>query len=81
MNRKNLISAAFFLVLVVATIVVIFQGNDINTVVAAMQTLRPFYLVAAVVTALFFTSAEGIMIWYLLSSLEGKTPLFSCIKY
>ena len=24
---------------------------------------------------------EGIMIWYLLDSLEGKTPLFSCIKY
>ena len=81
MNRKNLISAAFFLVLLTATIVVIFQGNDMNTVVAAMQTLSPVYLVAAALTALFFTSAEGIMIWYLLGSLEGKTPLFSCIKY
>ena len=45
MNRKNLISAAFFLVLLTATIVVIFQGNDMNTVVAAMQTLSPVYLV------------------------------------
>ena len=81
MNRKNLISAAFFLLLLTATIVVIFQGNDMNTVVAAMQTLSPVYLVAAALTALFFTSAEGIMIWYLLGSLEGKTPLFSCIKY
>ena len=76
MNRKNLISAAFFLLLLTATIVVIFQGNDMNTVVAAMQTLSPVYLVAAALTALFFTSAEGIMIWYLLGSLEGKTPLF-----
>ena len=76
MNRKNLISAAFFLLLLTATIVVIFQGNDMNTVVAfAMQTLSPVYLVAAALTALFFTSAEGIMIWYLLDSLEGK-PLF-----
>ena len=75
MNRKNLISAAFFLLLLTATIVVIFQGNDMNTVVAAMQTLSPVYLVAAALTALFFTSAEGIMIWYLLGSLEGKTPL------
>ena len=71
MNRKNLISAAFFLLLLTATIVVIFQGNDMNTVVAAMQTLSPVYLVAAALTALFFTSAEGIMIWYLLGSLEG----------
>ena len=69
MNRKNLISAAFFLLLLTATIVVIFQGNDMNTVVAAMQTLSPVYLVAAALTALFFTSAEGIMIWW------GK-PLF-----
>ena len=76
MNRKNLISAAFFLVLLTATIVVIFQGNDMNTVVAAMQTLSPVYLVAAALTALFFTSAEGIMIWYLLGSLEGENPSF-----
>ena len=55
MNRKNLISAAFFLLLLTATIVVIFQGNDMNTVVAAMQTLSPVYLVAAALTALFFT--------------------------
>lgn len=41
MNRKNLISAAFFLLLLTATIVVIFQGNDMNTVVAAMQTFKP----------------------------------------
>lgn len=80
MNRKNLISAAFFLLLLTATIVVIFQGNDMNTVVAAMQTLSPVYLVAAALTALFFTSAEGIMIWYLLGSLE-ENPSFSCIKY
>ena len=76
MNRKNLISAAFFLVLLTATIVVIFQGNDMNTVVAAMQTLSPVYLVAAALTALFFTSAEGIM--YLVSSWQsGGKPSFS----
>lgn len=76
MNRKNLISAAFFLLLLTATIVVIFQGNDMNTVVAAMQTLSPVYLVAAALTALFFTSAEGIMIWYLLGSLEENPSFF-----
>ena len=48
MNRKNLISAAFFLVLLTATIVVIFQGNDMNTVVAAMQTLSPVYLLSLI---------------------------------
>ena len=38
MNRKNLISAAFFLLLLTATIVVIFQVNEMTPVVAAMVT-------------------------------------------
>ena len=76
MNRKNLISAAFFLLLLTATIVVIFQGNDMNTVVAAMQTLSPVYLVAAALTALFFTSAEGIMIWVSSWQSGGENPSF-----
>ena len=77
MNRKNVISAGFFCLLVVLTAAAIFRGNDMNTVVAAMTTLDPFYLLAAAVTALFFTSAEGIMIWYLLTSLEGRTNLLT----
>lgn len=81
MNRKNVISAGFFCLLVVLTAAAIFRGNDMNTVVAAMTTLDPFYLLAAAITALFFTSAEGIMIWYLLTSLEGRTNLLTCIKY
>lgn len=81
MNRKNVISALFFCLLAALTAAVIFQGNDMDTVAAAMKTLKPFYLFAAALTALFFTAAEGIMIWYLLTSLEGKTKLLPCIKY
>lgn len=81
MNRKNMISAAIFVLLVAATVMVIFQGNDMSTVIAAMKTLKPLYLFAAALTALFFTAAEGIMIWYLLGSLEGRTRILPCIKY
>lgn len=81
MNRKNIISAAIFLLLTAITIAVIFKGNDMGTVAAAAKTLEPVYLFGAAATALFFTSAEGIMIWYLLGSLEGRTNLLSCIKY
>lgn len=81
MNRKNLISAAFFLLLLTATIVVIFQGNDMNTVVAAMQTLSPVYLVAA--------SSYGFVLYIrgrhydLVSSWQsgGENPSFFLHKY
>lgn len=81
MSRKNVISAAVFLLLAVLTVTVIVKGNDMGTVVMAMKSLKLPYLLAAAATALFFTSAEGIMIWYLLKSLEGKVHLFSCIRY
>lgn len=81
MNRKNMASAVIFLLLAAITVTVIFKGNDRKMVMAAMGTLNPMFLAAAAATALFFTAAEGMMIWYLLRSLEGKTSLRSCIKY
>ena len=85
MNRKNLISAAFFLLLLTATIVVIFQGNDMNTVVAAMQTLSPVYLVAAALTALFF--ASNIRLWdffipvsHRLQQADSRCSFITCRK-
>lgn len=81
MNRKNLISALVLFVLVVLTVSAIFKGNDMTAVFAAMQTLHPMYLCAAIVTALFFVSAEGIMICYLLRALHYKTRVSTCVKY
>lgn len=82
MNRKNIISAVVFLLLVVITAAVVLKGNDIGMVAETLRKLKPVYLLAAAATALFFTSAEGIMICYLLKSLEGgKTKLLSCLKY
>lgn len=81
MNRKNIVSGAIFLLLFAVTVAVIFKGNDMNQVIAAMRTLHPLYLAGAAATALFFTAAEGMMIWYLLRSLDYKTSMLTCVKY
>lgn len=47
----------------------------------AIRGIDPVYLLFAILTGLFFVSAEGLMIWYLLHALKcGVTPL-SCIRY
>lgn len=81
MNRKNIISAIIFILLAALTFSAIFKGNDMTAVFAAMSTLHPVYLWAAIATAFFFVSAEGFMICYLLRSLNYKTSVAACVKY
>lgn len=81
MNRKNIISAAIFILLAALTFSAIFKGNDMGAVVAAMRQLHPLYLIAAAATAFFFVSAEGFMICYLLRSLNYSTSAATCVKY
>lgn len=75
MNRKNLISAGFLLLLAALTISAIFKGNDMAAVFAAMGTLHPAYLCAAAATAIFFVSAEGMALTTHLSPSEPRAPL------
>ena len=81
MNRKNLISAGVLLILAALTVSAIFKGNDMAAVFAAMGKLHPAYLCGAAATAIFFVSAEGMMICYLLRSLSYRTGMATCIKY
>lgn len=81
MNRKNMVSGLVLLLLAALTVSAIFKGNDMAAVFAAMGTLHPLYLCAAVITALFFVSAEGMMICYLLRALNYKTKVSTCVKY
>ncbi|MCI9136136.1 MAG: flippase-like domain-containing protein [Lachnospiraceae bacterium] len=81
MNRKNVISAGIFLLLAVLTFSAVFKGNDMTAVYRAMKRLDSIYLCAAAATAVFFVSAEGIMICYLLRCLRYKTSMAACVKY
>lgn len=47
----------------------------------AIQKIQPVYLALATATGLFFVSAEGLMIWYLLRALRCAVSPFSCIRY
>ena len=81
MNRKNLISAGVLLFLSALTVSAIFRGNDMGAVFQAMGSQKPLYLAAAIVTAVFFVSMEGIVFCYLFRSLDYKTSLPTYLKY
>ena len=81
MNRKNILSACLFLALMLLTFYIVFHGNDMSYVWETAKELNPFYLAAAILTGLFFVSAEGLMIWYLLRALQCRISPLTCIKY
>lgn len=80
-DRKRVLEGAFFLVVMALSFYTIFQGQDMGRIRHALGRLSPFALCAALGVALFFVSAEGIMIFYLLRSLNGHSRLGRCICY
>lgn len=78
----------FFLAVMFLTFSLFFENTEIDDIYEALERMNPVYLAAAVFTAIFFVSAEGILIWYLLSSMQRgtgaphkKTRLPRCIAY
>lgn len=63
------------------TFYALFHGQNLSDIIQAVSLLSPAALAAAILLALFFVSAEGIMIWYLLHSMHGKSSLIQCIRY
>lgn len=81
-SKKKLLNGAVFLLIMLLTFYAVFRGQNLGQVWAAITEMPALCLLLAVATAIFFVSAEGIMIWYLLNSLRpGKCGLFRCISY
>lgn len=81
MNRKTIFSSCLFLALMLLTFYTIVHGNDMNYVWQTVRELNPLYLTGAIITGLFFVSAEGLMIWYLLKALKADISPTACICY
>lgn len=80
-TRKRVLEGAFFLFVMGLSFYTVFRGQDMGQVAAALRRLSPAALCAALATAVFFVSAEGIMIYYLLRAMDGKSGLLKCITY
>lgn len=81
MARKYVGSVLFLCLLIGVTIFAIVQNNDMGAVIAAMARADQIWILAGVVTALFFVAAEGSIICYLLHAIDQKVPLLRCISW
>ena len=80
-NKKNLISVLLFLLLAALTFSAICKGNDMTEVAKAVRKMDVWYLFGAMGVGIFFVSAEGLMICYLLRALGNPIAAGRCIKY
>ena len=78
---KNQLSYLFFVLLAILAFYTVFRDNDMRLVAASLKKMKLAYLLAAVVIALVFTMMEGVMIWYLLRTLQGRAGFMDCIRY
>lgn len=80
-KRRKIWSAIIFIVLVMLTVHIVFSDTDIDNVFNTIFSMNKFFLLLSVSSALFFVVIEGIIIWYLLRSLNGRSGILKCISY
>lgn len=81
-GKKKVIQIAIFLAVMLLTFYALFSGRDLGEIARAVGRMSPLYLIPAVLLAVFFVCAEGLMIWYLLNAMgEKKNQVWRCIQY
>ncbi len=85
MNQKEVrrlaVHVGIFVAVMLLTFWSVFRGQDFTEIVAAVRQMSGAYMAAAILLAIFFVSAEGCMIWYLLRGIGEQTTLPRCISY
>lgn len=71
----------FFLLVMGLSFYTVFRGQDMEQIGSALRRLSLPAVCMAILTTLFFVGAEGIMIYYLLRSMNGKSSMLRCVSY
>ena len=79
--KKSLISALFFLILVVILFYFIFKENDIKTIYLILKSMKKFYLFLAFICMACFSLFEAYCEREALKILYGKIPFINAYKY
>ncbi len=77
---KKLATAVFFIAVMLMTVYVVFNGQDMDSIGRALSGLSGFAIITALVFALCYTSCEGYMIW-LMTDGKRQGMLLKCIGY
>lgn len=79
-KKKLVFNVIIFLAIMALTVWFVFRDEGVEAVLTAMTQMSIVHLLLAVAIAVFFVSAEGMMIWYLLRSINGTSSFSGCIS-
>lgn len=80
-KTKRVGEILFFIAVMGLTFYAILYKKDMNEMFRAVRGMQPICGVLATLLGIAFVCLEGIMIWYLLSSMHGTSSLKRCIEY
>lgn len=80
-TRKNLLNAIFLVALLVATLWMVFRGQDLKEIIQILSDIAPGFLVGGFLLVIAYVCSESVIIKYLLATVHIKVPLFNCIRY
>lgn len=79
--KKNVLNIAFLLLLLALTIWLIFRDQDIEPILAILESVSPIYIIIGLILVVCYVCGESVIIKYLLHAVKIKAPLLNCIRY
>ena len=80
-NKKLMLSIIFFVIMLVATIYILFKDNELGDVLAVVKSVNAKYLLICALLILLYLLFEGIYLLITFKSLKQKTSLSKCFAY
>ena len=81
-NKKSqFIGIIIMVVLMVFTISQVLKGESVDSIMRALRSVKPIYILVGIGMMLLYASFEGINIWLIVKGLKQKTSIFKCIGY
>lgn len=80
-RRKFIINILIFTAIMLLTFWFVFRNQDFSIILESARKMSWWGMAIAILLSVFFVSAEGYMICYLLKGIKEKTSLLRCISY
>lgn len=80
-KRKRVRNILIYVAICAAAFYTMLKGNNLCEIVKVFRKIKYVYMFPAIVTALFFVSSEGMMMWYIFRLLGHKADFTKCLAY
>lgn len=80
-NKKLVFSILFFVVMLIATIYILFKDNELDSVINIIKSVNVKYLLICALLIVLYLLFEGLYLLITFKSLKQKTSLSKCFAY